>query len=72
MTTNRRPGHPIGPHGKTRRVEATIPVGVVKRIDAAADREGRSRSAILTEAALQWLARSDSVRSDKLVNILTD
>ncbi len=43
-------------HGAAKRINITIPAGVLARIDAAADAAGMKRSAFLTEAAIKQMS----------------
>jgi len=43
-------------HGAAKRINITIPAGVLARIDAAANAAGMNRSAFLTEAAIKKMS----------------
>lgn len=53
----RRPGRPVGPDGRSQRVQVRIPQATLERLDDRAESEGRGRSAVIVDAVLDYLAR---------------
>lgn len=50
-----RPPGSVGPYGRAERVQVRIPEQILEALDARADRDERTRSAILVEALKAYL-----------------